>query len=654
MIEVETPDGSVIEFPEGTPDSTIIKVMRDSFGAPKSQSPSLAETAGTALAAVGTGAGRVAANVLGLPGMVGDLIQSTRPEGYSQWNGMDIIGRGLSALPNPQEMQTALFENTGTPEFKPQSALGKLAMETGVGAATGMGLPIGMGVGAAAKYGAMAGAGGEVAGQATEGTSIEPYARIAGSMAAPMAGTALANYGKNMYQGIRGTRPTTGAVDEKILTSLAGEGQTPQQMQAVLANSGNTGATLANRNASLGSETTRAAQQTPMAASIARQSAARDMKDSFARIRTKLANVLPAAKGDLTSTKKEILETMGTQAAPLYDRFKQTAAGKGFTESAPRNAIQRLARTNPDVLRKVLENAVRVDNPITGIKFTETGLDLRSATLADLTKVMDGIDSVIYGADDFAKSFQTNTGKPNQQAQVLLDIRSKLNGFVRSKSPDFAAANDIYSSGHRMRKAAQEGFEALSESRGLGEARDFFQGLSVGEKEAFRSGLASKLINNFDTGAMTPNQIEKLTEKVVPFVGKGNAERIKAIMNNERIVQEATRRLQSVMPQAKGFGDDAASEMSRVAGGVVASPKGTMISKGLEMSNRVFTGRGPEYFDRLNVDLVKATTTSDPKEASKILQGIIRRQAEAVKKAKEISTAKYTGALIGAGQPSEP
>lgn len=607
---------------------------------------------GSAIQAAGTAAGRAAANVIGLPGSIGQMITNSRPEGMPGYNAVDLIGSALSYLPNQEQVKNAMFAGSGTPEYKPDSSLGNLAMEGGVGALTGLLMPMGLSMPSAAGYGAVSGVGGELAGQATEGTAIEPYARVAGSVLAPAVSSALMNYGTNLVRGAMGTRSTQADLDAKIAGSLAAEGQTPQQMQAVMANADRTGATLANRNAALGSETVMAAQETPAAAQVARQAANRDMQASFGRIRERLATVLPAVKGDVASARGEILQTMDDTAAPLYREFQRTTGTSGFTETQPRNALKRLFRTNPDVVQRVLKDAVRVDKPISGIRITDSGvLDTRGATLNDLNRVIDGIDGVLYGTDDLAKSFQTSTGRPNQQASILMDVRSKLNDFIRSKSPDqFALANDIYSSGHRMRRAVQEGFDALSETRGLGEAEAFFNTLNKGEREAFKSGLAGRLLNSMDVSALTPNSIEKMTSRLSPFLGRGNSDRVRAILNNERTVQEAAKRIQSVMPQASGFGGDTAQTMARVAGGVAASPRSTIAESAAKLADRVLTGRGPEYYNQLNTELVRATTSSNAREASRLLQGIIKRQAEAVRAASELRRAGIAGAVTGDGQ----
>lgn len=67
-------------------------------------------------------------------------------------------------------------------QYEPQSRAGKVISEAANFATQGAALPLGAGRAAAAGVGAVAGIGSDVAGQATEGTAAEPYARLAGAL----------------------------------------------------------------------------------------------------------------------------------------------------------------------------------------------------------------------------------------------------------------------------------------------------------------------------------------------------------------------------------------------------------------------------------------------------------------------------------------
>lgn len=144
----------------------------------------------------GTGLGK---GVLGIGGMIGDLsdLGAKGIEGASNYIsdklGIERYQRPekpsiLNNIPTSQSLQKAVEDNITGEFYKPQTMAGKYAMTTGemlpaVVAGPGRMVPkVLSGVGA--------GLASEGAGQLTEGTSAEPYARVAGAMAgglAPMA-----------------------------------------------------------------------------------------------------------------------------------------------------------------------------------------------------------------------------------------------------------------------------------------------------------------------------------------------------------------------------------------------------------------------------------------------------------------------------------
>lgn len=146
-----------------------------------SMSPSVGDRAVSAVAAFGAGAMRGAANLAGLPGTGLDL--ANRAAAYA------VDKTGLFDKPTPvpppvlptgREIQSGLAGITGgATEYRDPTTLGKYAGTVGefIG-------------GGAGKAGIIAGIASEAAGQATEGTKLEPWARFIGAMAPAAIGTA--------------------------------------------------------------------------------------------------------------------------------------------------------------------------------------------------------------------------------------------------------------------------------------------------------------------------------------------------------------------------------------------------------------------------------------------------------------------------------
>lgn len=163
------------------------------------------QTAVDALQAGGAGVARGIAGLAGLPGTIADLgggagewLMSqagfpTRTEAMQKL-GIQDTGNVLSS----GMLQSGLSNLTGgATDFRGDSTLGQYAGTVGEflpGAAIG-----GLNPGDLARFGVLPGVASEAAGQVTEGTSIEPYARVAAALAAPaipaLASRAISPFG---------------------------------------------------------------------------------------------------------------------------------------------------------------------------------------------------------------------------------------------------------------------------------------------------------------------------------------------------------------------------------------------------------------------------------------------------------------------------
>lgn len=206
MIEVELPDGSIAEFPDGTSNDVIKSALQRRFAPPQEDSQMLAEmsalsnpemtwgqTAIDAAKAGGAGIARGIAGLAGLPGTLADLGNTggewlmrqaglpTRSQAMQNL-GINDTGNVLSA----DYLQSGLSNLTGgATDYRGQTTTGQYAGTVGEflpGAAMG-----GLGAGNLARFGVLPGVASEAAGQYTEGTRLEPYARVAAALAAPMA-----------------------------------------------------------------------------------------------------------------------------------------------------------------------------------------------------------------------------------------------------------------------------------------------------------------------------------------------------------------------------------------------------------------------------------------------------------------------------------
>lgn len=201
MIEVELPDGSVAEFPDGTPPEAMKRAIQKRFppeAATTAKTDRLpASVTGDVLRSGATGLREGAESTAGMFGDAGQMQgnafeQGARKlglgDGASQFAGH--IGRLFSpmgGLPGTEEIRSAttpVVEATGMQDVlahEPQTTAGKYARTAGQFA------PAALSPGSLARRTAMVAApavASETAGQLTEGTELEPHARFVGGLAA--------------------------------------------------------------------------------------------------------------------------------------------------------------------------------------------------------------------------------------------------------------------------------------------------------------------------------------------------------------------------------------------------------------------------------------------------------------------------------------
>lgn len=180
---------------------------------PAVETPKGVGIAEDSLRTVGPALARGVSAIVGLPGdlqkLAGFLNDKLPPS-------MRLSRDPSMQLPGQEEVIRAVEQNVTGPLYKPQTRVGKFvnsAVEFVPGAVAG---PVGAGsrIGNAVRYGAIPGLASEGAGQATEGTFAEPYARAAGAVGAGVLGAVTA-------------RPSTASA---AIRSQLPEGVTPQMV----------------------------------------------------------------------------------------------------------------------------------------------------------------------------------------------------------------------------------------------------------------------------------------------------------------------------------------------------------------------------------------------------------------------------------------
>lgn len=201
-IEVELPDGSIAEFPDGTSpdvmkqalgrhkttslDQAVEGAGRFAANVPSGTKPPEVDTFADTVKSLGSGAVQGVTGLVGLPGTVEQLGRMGINYAAKTFGGAtDNVVSPQPALATGQDVKTMVENNITGKLHEPQSTAGKYAKTIGE-FAPGALFPGGLAQRVIGNVVAPAVAS-EAAGQATEGTSLEPWARVGGALAGGMA-----------------------------------------------------------------------------------------------------------------------------------------------------------------------------------------------------------------------------------------------------------------------------------------------------------------------------------------------------------------------------------------------------------------------------------------------------------------------------------
>lgn len=247
MIQIELFDGTVLEFPSGTDQAIVDRVAREETIARRSQAQKPdteasqdrgfgemlyeniigqgdVDTPGERLGQfVRGGTAAVARGIADVPALPANLAQLATL-GVEKALGIkdpSMVSRGLAALPDTREMLAAVPVIGPESEYVAPGTAGEYIATAGefaggAGAATGPASIM--------RYGLLPGVASEAAGQLTEGTAVEPYARTAAALATPFAANALQNRMQQLVS------PMSGQIDParaRAVEELRAAGVTP-------------------------------------------------------------------------------------------------------------------------------------------------------------------------------------------------------------------------------------------------------------------------------------------------------------------------------------------------------------------------------------------------------------------------------------------
>lgn len=185
-IRVQAPNGDIVQFPEGTSDAVINDAMSKEYGG---KPPSITDVIDDVWSSAGAGLTRGALSIPALPGNIEALGRAGLDWLLPKLGKENPKLSGRTVAPTSQDFEDLLEQYTGE-LHEPKTTAGKFIHTIGE-FAPGALLP-GSAATRVVRNVVAPAVGSEAAGQATEGTSLEPAARIAGAVAGSMAPNAVA------------------------------------------------------------------------------------------------------------------------------------------------------------------------------------------------------------------------------------------------------------------------------------------------------------------------------------------------------------------------------------------------------------------------------------------------------------------------------
>lgn len=454
MIEVELPDGSIAEFPDGTPDETITSVLQKQFGAP--------EQRGSILDPLMQGLVPFADEIAGV---IGGGIHMARGagsfgEGYNMTRNRANENYEAFKSRNPKTAMAAEVAGAIPGAMLP---IGTVARGASLAEKAGRGALIGAGYGAA--YGAGQGEG--IGNRVWEGGKGALIGAGVGA-AVPVAGRAVSKGVGKLKQALG--RPQIGTrAGNMVLDDLAAEGLSIDDAARQARSLGPQGM-LADSSPTLRLR----AEQIAQSDNPARSGVIRSLQGRSGGAEQRIGSAFDQSLGqrpDVFATLDNMKRTRQANARPLYERayqrpikitgqlemFLQTPTGKVASERARALALD--------------ENFFLDPKPMNtrGWNYIKQALD-------------DMIDASME-ADSFGRTKATN------KTRILTNMKNRILDEIDAQNPLFKQARQQFSDDLSVEKAFNRGMEIFRAKT----HPDFFKreiaNMSEAEKDAVKLGV---------------------------------------------------------------------------------------------------------------------------------------------------------------------
>lgn len=450
-----------------------------------------------------------------IPGAFGTSGQMTQDmvSGGAKWLGVpdDIAGyagkaarwMGGPLMNMPTSEQTVgIVEKATGPLYQPKTPTEKMVnsgIRFGVSSLVGPG-SIGMRVGS----GVVAGLGSEAAGQAFEGSSVEPAARIGGALLGGLAPEAIRTGWGAVVQAMR---PPNEKAAQVLVQRLQDSGLTPDQALQKVQEMG-PDAMLADISPGMQVATGGAAVADPGAG----QMIASRLGDRRERAPTRVNDILDNAFGPYKGpqTISDEISTARQPAGPAYELAKTHVVD-------PENALAKI----DDLLKTFGTNS-----------------DIGKSLLGFKSQLIDGAGNVIgegnkvHGVreqldDAISAAYAANQGK---MAGRLREVRDEIDNALKTQIPGFADADKIWSDTAKIGNAYEYGqTQLLGKGVHPDQSAKKLDKMAGPEKVATQQGVRAKLAMDFSNPSRNPALPVERT-----LLGNMNDQKVPQLIGDDR------------------------------------------------------------------------------------------------------------------------
>lgn len=585
-ITAQTADGVQHEFPDGTPDAVIDKVMKaykpqDASSAAKPPVSTGEDMARAVPAGLWQGATSAPNTVAQDAQMVAPAVSKVSP---TSGTFLDLMGRSLPIL-----MKSAGDAVGGN--YEPQTGYGEVVKAATAFAPAALTGSEGSLMAQALKRGSrvLAPAAGSMAGQipGIKGTAAEPYVSTAGSMIGALAGGIGEGYATNKF-----TPPDERGM--QFVQSLAAKaGKSPDDLDAIAATDRTGQMTAAE---ALGSRATthtmalaRQDGQTgdTLAAQMAERGAGRPD-----RLLDNVANATgidpAAARGDI----KTVVANGRAKAAPLYDAAfaKPPVITDRLKAFATDQIVQKGMREG---IRTEQLKALAKGEPFDPNAYAITDFNAAGDATVGPVPTWKSWDAAKIGLDDILEGYRDKTtGRLvlDKRGIAINDVRKAMLNELDSVNTEYATARatagDYMSAQDAFDRGAKAAFNPNITEK---QFADMVSSMSPGDVEALKGGLANRAFDMAQNSQLNPKKFltPRTQTKFGIALGQQNASTLMDSLgqemgaaNFERLVTpragSQTMPLAQAVKEQQGFN---ANHAANTAIDFAADPKRAAVSK---------------------------------------------------------------------------